>query len=198
MYLNAVHAWQTEQKVFAGVPVPVRFDVEALADILCENGDRAIREFREFAFSRFLALRPEIRWANVYVSDFYGVVFRTIGIGAAGSTGVSTSQLIRENRKLFAECLTAFCGERSWAETEHNRWIADRALIGYRAPRPGTGETRDDMFLYHNDLVPFEDLPDKEKAKDDFSLGVIPVIMGLLGIRLERTNRHEKSFGNEA
>ena len=65
--------------------------------------------------------------------------------------------------------------------------MADRALMGYRAPRPGTGEKRDDDFRYHFDMIPFSELPPHEVGKDELSISCIPLFMALEGIMLERT-----------
>ena len=64
--------------------------------------------------------------------------------------------------------------------------MADRALMGYRAPLPGTGERRDDDFRYHNDMIPFGSLPENESGKDELSISCIPLFMALEGIRLEK------------
>ena len=168
------------------------FDIDAtekkdlLLAILTEGGDNEVRCFQEYAFRKYILLKPELRWANLYVSDSYGVLFRALGLRAVYDREASFAELARNNDKLFVEARQAECFARSLAEVEHNRWMADRALMGYRAPRPGTGEKRDDDFRYHNDLVPFRELSEAEQGKDELSICCIPLFMALEGIRLER------------
>ena len=183
------------------------FDIDAtekknlLLGILAEGGESEVRRFQAYAFRKYVLLAPEMRWANVYVSDSYGAVFRALGLRAVRDRETPFADLARSNDRLFAERRRAMepsktsPGEnedpnrlaRSLAEVEHNRWMADRALMGYRAPRLEAGEKRDDAFRYHNDMKPFGSLSDQEKGKDEISIACIPLFMALEGIRLEPT-----------
>ena len=172
------------------------FDIDAtekkdlLLAILAGGGDGEVRRFQEYAFRKYVLLKPELRWANLYVSDSYGIVFRALGLRAVYDRGARFTDLARENDRLFAEARSSVRLQRGLAETEHNRWMADRALMGYRAPRPGTGEKRDDDFRYHNDMVPFDALSPSEQGKDELSIACIPLFMALEGIRLEKMKRN--------
>ena len=159
---------------------------DLLLSILVEGGDGEVRRFQEYAFRKYVLIKPELRWANVYVSDSYGTVFRALGLRAVHDPDAPFADLARENDRLFSEARKAVKTARSLSEVEHNRWMADRALLGYRPPRPGTGEKRDDDFRYHNDMVPFRELSENEQGKDELSIACIPLFMALEGTRLER------------
>ncbi len=159
---------------------------DLLLEILAEGGEEEVLRFKEYAFNKYVLLKPELRWANMYVSDSYGTVFRALGLRAIYDSNISFADLARENDRLFSEARANAQIERGLAEVEHNRWMADRALMGYRAPRPGTGEKRDDDFRYHNDMIPFADLDESGKDKDELSISCIPLFMALEGIRLEK------------
>ena len=181
------------------------FDIDAkekkelLLAILALGGEKEIRRFQEYAFRKYILLKPELRWANLYVSDSYGVLFRALGLRAVYDHNAPFAELARENDRLFTERREATCPAfdkdnnplpghfaRSLAEVEHNRWMADRALMGYRASRPEMGETRDDDFRYHNDMIPFDRLTASEQGKDELSIACIPLFMALEGIKLEK------------
>ena len=160
-----------------------------LRDILLSGGLHEIRRFQEYSFLKYLLLKPELRWANVYVSDSWGTVFRALGLRAVRDAGMPCEERIRINDSLFADSRKGQKSSRTLFEMEHNRWIADRVLMGYRAPRPGSGEVRDDTFRYHVDIVPFDHLSQTEIGKDELSIPCIPLFAALEGFRLERLSK---------
>ena len=168
------------------------FDIDAkekkdlLLAILAEGSEGEVRRFQEYAFRKYVLLTPELRWANTYVSDSYGSTFRALGLRARFDAEAPFAGLAQENDRAFVEARATAQLERGLDETEHDRWMADRALMGYRAPRPGTEEKRDDDFRYHFDMIPFRELPPHEVGKDELSISCIPLFMALEGIRLER------------
>lgn len=105
--------------------------------------------------------------------------------GQSGSAG-NRPQSERPTTVAFSAARADARIQRDLDETGHNRWIAARALMGYRTPRLDSGEKRDDDFRYHFDLVPFSELPSNEVGKDELSICCIPLFMALEGIRLER------------
>ena len=165
--------------------IDAREKKDLLLAILSVGGEDEVRRFQEYAFRKYIRLKPDLRWANVYVSDSYGAIFRALGLRAVPVGGATVERLAEANDQVFAEARAAARLARGLDETEHNRWLADRALMGYRAPRQGTGELRDDDFRYHFDMIPFRELPSNEKGKDELSICCIPLFMALEGIRLE-------------
>ena len=146
--------------------------------------------FKRYAFRRFLLMEPVKEWGNVYVPDSYGTILRSVGLTVerllrfdAGSAA-SFSGLCERNERLFAE---ARCGadlECSLEEVEHRRWIADRALMGYRPNRPEDNEVRDDGYRYHNAMRPYSELPDVEKNKRALVVSFIPLFLALEGLEI--------------
>jgi len=161
-----------------------------LKDVLAKGGASAISRFRIAAFRSWLGLPPLLRRANIYAPDGWGVLLRSLGLLAERQPSQDMSDLISSNAERFREALSRFRPERPLSEAEHNRWMADRILFGYRPPRPGSGEVRDDDFLYHPDLVPFKDLSADNVGKDDMAILSIPVILALEGFRL-RSERND-------
>ncbi|MBR6022134.1 MAG: hypothetical protein IK066_06920 [Kiritimatiellae bacterium] len=166
--------------------IDAREKKDLLLAILAAGKDAEVRRFQEYAFRKYVALKPALRWANVYVADSYGAVFRALGLRAVAGDSRPAGALAEANDRVFSAARAAARLQRGLDETEHNRWIADRALMGYRAPRPDSGEKRDDDFRYHFDLVPFSELPPNETGKDELSICCIPLFMALEGVRLER------------
>lgn len=50
------------------------------------------------------------------------------------------------------------------AESEHNRWIAERILAGWRQAK--NGECRNNALRIHDQIIPYTALSEKEKEKD--------------------------------
>lgn len=175
------------------------FDIDAhekkdlLLAILAAGGDAEVRRFQQSAFRKYVALLPSLRWANVYVADSYGSFFRALGLRAVPGDPRPAGELAEANDRVFSEAREATRLQRGLDETEHNRWLADRALMGYRAPRPGSGEVRDDDFRYHFDMIPFRELPSSETGKDELSICCIPLFLALEGVRLERAEIKEEN-----
>ena len=63
-------------------------------------------------------------------------------------------------------------------EMEHRRWCADRSIIGYRDTC--AERLKDiDCFKLHWSIVPFKDLPEKERDKDRDVIGNMKKILNL-------------------
>lgn len=159
---------------------------ELLRDILIEGGELEIQRFQEYSFKKYLSLKPELRWANVYVSDSWGTVFRSLGLRIVRVRGKPCEERIRNNDTLFVKSRDSGDNSQALFEMEHNRWVADRVLMGYRAPRPGSGEIRDDAFRYHSDIISFDSLSPTEVGKDELSIRCIPLFAALEGYLLVR------------
>ncbi len=212
MYLNAVYAWPSTSfldRAAAQCPslasrivtfrrtwqdalsnpngvfdIPASERIALLVAVLSEGGSELHRQFQIEAFHAWLKLAPVLRRANNYVPDSWGTLLRALGLHAERSN-VAPAELIVQNDRVFRKTLSNFHPERPLAEVEHNRWMADRVLLGYRPPRPGSGEVRDDDYLYHHDLVPFDNLSAAEVGKDDMSLLSIPILLAFIGFRLK-------------
>lgn len=50
------------------------------------------------------------------------------------------------------------------SESEHNRWVAERILAGWRQAKEG--EHRDNALLIHNNMISYASLSESEKEKD--------------------------------
>ena len=67
------------------------------------------------------------------------------------------------------------------ARNTHDIWAVQRISQGWQY-----GESRDDRLKLHPDLVPYEELPEQEKAYDrDTSMETIRLILSL-GYRIEK------------
>lgn len=105
---------------------------------------------RKTTFRPWAELRPVDQEAN-HSQASHGV----IKVRAAGADlGTETPQSWRA-RLNDAELLERL------ARMEHERWMADRLLAGYRY-----ADVRDDARRTHDNLKPFDDLPDRIKESD--------------------------------
>ena len=218
MNLNAAYAWPTGEQLTAttkdnpqmsdrigdfsrkwsdaltrpnGVfDIPAAERVSLLADVL-DGSCEAVRRFREIAFRAWLRLPPHLRRANVYVPDGWGLFLRFLNLESV-PCGDNVSPPVADNVAAFREALSSISAGDGLAAMEHRRWMADRALLGYRAPCKGSGEVRDDEFLYHPDMVPYSALSSADAGKDDMSLLSIPILLALEGVRLENAANHDK------
>lgn len=82
------------------------------------------------------------------------------------------------------------------SKIEHNRWIAERLLAGYKYAPP---DKRDDRALLHPDLVPWEQLTEHSKEYDRKAVGRIPHVLSRVGEKIiqmpsaRKNNRNNKS-----
>ncbi len=67
------------------------------------------------------------------------------------------------------------------AEAEHNGWMAHRAATGW-----SYGTPRDDAAKRHPAMVPYADLPEKEKDKDRNNIRHYPAFAARAGLRITR------------
>ena len=177
---------------------PSGIDAEARIDLLTEilrRDEGLVDAFKAYAFRRLLMLDCASLWANIYVEDSYMSVLRSIDLSVRFAGGTDFGMLCGRNRQLFDRAVREADGSnafsRSLAETEHNRWCADRALMGFRQIRPGTREVKDNEFRHHHCMIPFGQLSENEKRKDRASLCHIPLFMALDG--LEIVSEREKT-----
>jgi voltage-gated potassium channel Kch len=70
------------------------------------------------------------------------------------------------------------------ARLEHDRWVADRLLLGFRLPR--AGESKDKVRRIHPDLVPWEDLSEAARRKDQDPVRAIASLLRRLRVHAVR------------
>jgi len=57
-------------------------------------------------------------------------------------------------------------------EAEHRRWVMSELIMGFKP-----GKNRDKEYFIHNDIIPFDELPEKEKVKDQDIIDAMPDII---------------------
>ena len=57
-------------------------------------------------------------------------------------------------------------------EAEHRRWVMSELIMGFKP-----GKIRDKQYFIHNDIIPFDELPEKEKVKDQDIIDAMPDII---------------------
>ncbi|MGC9336439.1 MAG: NAD-binding protein [Anaerolineae bacterium] len=67
------------------------------------------------------------------------------------------------------------------ARMEHNLWLQTKQEAGYR-----WGAVRDEKERTHPDLVPWEDLPDEERKKNEAFICELPSLLARLGFQIDR------------
>lgn len=114
-------------------------------------------------------LGEDFKQANRAQADHIDVKLRAIGCGRvpAGAAGAKFS---------FADVEVEML-----SKMEHNRWMAERLISGWRyAP-----ET-DPLAKQHSSLVPWERLSDKERKKDADAVRAIPDLLAEAGFGIRR------------
>lgn len=179
------YAVQLAEGDAAAIGVEDRID---LLTTILRHDDGLVDAFKAYAFRRLLMLDCASLWANIYVEDSNMSVLRSVGLGVRFAKGREFGALCEKNRRIFddatREADKSGRFSRSLAETEHNRWLADRALMGFRQIRSGTTEVKDSGFRFHNCMIPFDQLKENEKRKDRASLCHIPLFMALDGLEI--------------
>ena len=139
-------------------------------------------EMRKEAFDIFREKPMSLVWANVYTVDNLATVLRQLGLKAVRS---GTKQDLSRNMSASVLARNKLEGRvlRDFARAEHNRWMADRVLMGYQ-PNP-KGPVKDDAYRWHNCLVSFEDLSDENIRKDESSVKCRIFTLAMMGYHIE-------------
>jgi hypothetical protein len=135
-----------------------------------------IDTMRKDAFEEYKTRKPSTMWANVYTVDNLQTVLRQLNLKA-----VRPEDVVEENEVSLSQAKNMLQGPRlrDFARAEHNRWVADRVLMGY-LPHP----TKDDAFRWHNCLVGFEDLSEEDVHKDERSLQCRLFTLAIMGYKV--------------
>ncbi len=156
------------------------------------------REWLDDAFRKYVGLGRENVWANLYVEDSYGAILRALGLRAVRAVSECqpaddqrVAERIGRNEKHYPVELAKLeerlrargLGLSSLRAAEHRRWIAERSLMGYRAP--GIGEVRDNAYRIHDQIKPYASLDEQNVGKDDNNVRALPIILALEGFVIE-------------
>ena len=123
----------------------IRDEVKAILD----SNDVAayLDKYRE-AEKSWGELNEDLKYSNRYQIDMYGIFVRYKGMN-----NVSAETMMR---------------------MEHSRWMADRAIIGYKYNKEKFKE-----YKLHHCMVAFDSLPDPEKTKDDQVISNLELVQQL-------------------
>ncbi len=171
----------------AKIPAGERYE---LLKIVLSSCDSMLELFKKYAFRRFLLMEPVKEWGVSYVPDSYGTMLRSLGltverldrfkIDSADAFGA----LCDKNERMFTEAKEHKGLECSLEEVEHRRWMANRALMGYRPSRPEEDEVRDDGYRYHDSIRPYSELAGAEKNTRALVVQFIPLVLALEGLEI--------------
>lgn len=67
---------------------------------------------------------------------------------------------------------------------EHDRWVAEQRRAGWIAGPDTTIDSRDNSFLLHNCIFPWEDIPKDIQGYDITTVRNIPEYLSLAGYEL--------------
>ena len=134
---------------------------------------------RREAFEIFKRDAMSLLWANVYTVDNLATVLRQLGFRAVRS---GSEQDFRRDMCASRVAVEKFKGAVlcAFARAEHNRWMADRVLMGY-LPHP----EKDDTYRWHNCLVAFDKLPEENVRKDESSVKSRIFMLAMMGYHIE-------------
>lgn len=111
-----------------------------------EKGDNS-------GYDEWLKLQEHYRWTNRYQIDMYGYFLREFKYN-------NIVDIEDIDLKLTGKLL------ESLGMVEHNRWVAEKTLSGWRQKCDSLGETRVEEFQIHTDIIPFSELDEAGKRKD--------------------------------
>jgi hypothetical protein len=137
---------------------------------------------RREAFDLYKKKEMSLLWANVYTLDNLATVLRQLGLRAVRS---GTEQDFRRDLHASLSARERLQGSllRDFARAEHNRWMADRVLMGY-LPHPER-PTKDDTYRWHNCLVAFDELSEENVRKDESSVKCRIFTLAMMGYHIE-------------
>ena len=141
---------------------------------------------RREAFDIFKGKPMSLVWANVYTVDNLATVLRQLGLKGVRS---GTEQDFRRDMRASLMARDKLQGPilRDFARAEHNRWMADRVLMGY-LPHPNQ-PTKDDTYRWHNCLVGFDELSEENVRKDESSVKCRIFTLAMMGYHIEPIGR---------
>lgn len=144
--------------------------------------DIDLNGMRREAFDIFKGKPMSLIWANVYTVDNLATVLRQLGLKAVRS---GTEQDFRRDMRTSLAARDKLQGSilRDFARAEHNRWMADRVLMGY-LPHPQS-PTKNDTYRWHDCLVCFDELPEENVRKDESSVKCRIFILAMMGYHIE-------------
>jgi hypothetical protein len=117
-------------------------------------------------------LEEELRDSNRLAADHIPIKLRALGLcladkGRGKPAGLEIFELANDKNKNPSHMLMLL------SEMEHNRWCAERWLIGWRLGQPKDKAERYRLKI-NADLVPWANLPEQEKRKDWEQIHAIP------------------------
>ena len=137
---------------------------------------------RRESFDIFKEKPMSLVWANVYTVDNLATVLRQLGLKAVRS---GTEQDFRRDMRASLAARDKLQGPllRDFARAEHNRWMADRVLMGY-LPHPQS-PTKNDTYRWHDCLVGFDELSEENVRKDESSVKCRIFTLAMMGYHIE-------------
>lgn len=124
-------------------------------------------------------LPEEYRWSNRYPTDIYPVKFKMLNkVSTMFSANkfqeyklllLDTINILKKNNQTFEELHSNLSKDKKQivndiellAKIEHKRWIAEKVIAGW-----SYGKVRDNIQLFHPDLIPYEQLAEEKKNFD--------------------------------
>ena len=148
----------------------------------CQMADVDLQRMRREAFDLYKGSVLSLIWANVYTADSITTVLRQLGLKAVRS---GNEEDFNRNVGAGLSVIKRLQGAvlRDFARAEHNRWMADRVLMGY-LPHPKC-PTKDNDYRWHNCLIDFEKLPEENVRKDENSVKGCIYTLAMMGYHIE-------------
>jgi hypothetical protein len=144
-----------------------------------EVDDIDLNGMRREAFDLYKETALSLLWANVYTLDSLSTVFRQLGFKAVQS---DEEQDFKRNLHASRSAYDKLRGPllRDFARAEHNRWMADRILMGY-LPHA----TKDNTYRWHNCLINFDGLSEENVRKDESSVKCRIFTLAMMGYHIK-------------
>lgn len=145
------------------------------------NGEnKKIEELKAQARNSWIGLEENMRWANRYQIDAYVTFANALGYKFALRVDEGYEEVKVDE---FVDALTDKVLLPLMA-MEKYRWNAERTIEGWRY-----GAQRDNVHRVHQLIVPFKDIPVKEKLKDKAVIVNLPYMAVLGGYKIVKLKK---------
>jgi len=149
--------------------------IKNLYQCMITNKTTEFKQEKSRARKNWINLEENMRWANRYQIDTYLVYLKTLGYKIARSLNENQKEISPTvyNEKLSDNKLQILM------RMEKYRWNAERTIEGWKY-----GKVRNNNYRIHHLIIPFSQVPEKEKLKDRQVIDNLPYLISLAGYKL--------------
>ena len=150
--------------------------MQRLADPDCDRKDAALRDWDDLAKDE---LGRSLQRSNFEQADHIAVKLRAAGLWFRKMMpGVPVDPAISKRLQSMLETL---------ARSEHDRWVVEKRKAGWIPSADTSRASRNNRYLLHNALFPWDQLPNDLKELDFGPVHNIPIYLAAAGYEIVQT-----------